>query len=296
MMLIVGTIPDKKLPLIQGKVSRSGDYLVVNGQQIPRFQGTSAMISAALEVTEYFGIKGPEALLAGDIGSGEGTRAIFQFLTENINNLCPKVMTLHYCLPIITLMRRLSDAIGDRNRPFLIADAGAMYAAKAAGLAPVFDLMTPDPSEIAFLADPNAHHPAYVSEYLFSSDPSLIPEQIKSGFIHKTAARMLLVKGKTDYIAKDGDILAIINEPDVPALEAIGGTGDTITGLVSGFIYAGLPPVKAATLAAKANRIAGQSLRATPATKVKEVIDHFKHVFKPLLDNSEDLVTLKPKS
>jgi NAD(P)H-hydrate repair Nnr-like enzyme with NAD(P)H-hydrate dehydratase domain len=296
MMLIVGTIPDKKLPLIRGKVSRSGDYLVVNGHQIPRFQGTSAMISAALEVTEYFGIKEPEALLAGDIGSGEGTRAIFQFLTENINNLCPKVMTLHYCLPIITLMRRLFDAIGDRNRPFLIADAGAMYAVKAAGLAPVFDLMTPDPSEVAFLADPNAHHPAYVSEYLFSSDSSLIPEQIKSAFIHKTAARMLLVKGKTDYIAKDGGVLAIINEPDVPALEAIGGTGDTITGLVSAFIYAGFQPVKAATLAAKANRIAGQSLRVTPATKVKDMIDHFKHVFKPLLDNSEDLVTLKTKS
>jgi hypothetical protein len=34
----------------------------------------------------------------------------------------------------------------------------------------------------------------------------------------------------------------------------------------------------------------------TPATKVKDMIDHFKHVFKPLLDNSEDLVTLKTKS
>jgi len=174
MMLIVGTIPNKNLPLVHGRVSRSGDNLVVRDHQIPRFQGTGAMISAALEVTRYFGIEEPDALVAGDIGSGEGTRAIFQFLTEKVNRLCPKVMTLHYCLPLITPIRRLFEAIGDRNRPFLIADAGAMYAAKAAGLATLFDLMTPDPSEIAFLSDPNAHHPAYVSEYLFSSDALLI--------------------------------------------------------------------------------------------------------------------------
>jgi NAD(P)H-hydrate repair Nnr-like enzyme with NAD(P)H-hydrate dehydratase domain len=285
-MLISGTIPDKNLPLVHGKVGRSGDYLVVDGRRVPRFQGTGAMISAALEVTDYLGIDGPEALLAGDIGSGEGTRAIFQFLAENIQQLRPRVMTLHYCLPLLTLMRRLHDAIGDQARPFMIADAGAMYAAKAAGLSPAFDLMTPDPSEIAFLADPHAHHPAYVSEYLFSRDPALIPEHIKSAFVHKAAAGMLLVKGKTDYIAKDGEVLAMINEPDVPTLEAIGGTGDTITGLVSAFIYAGFPPLKAAVLAAKANRLAGQSLGATPATKVKDLVDHFKQVFKPLLEQS----------
>jgi len=107
---------------------------------------------------------------------------------------------------------------------------------------------------------------------------------------------MLLVKGKTDYIAKDGDVLSTINEPDVPTLEAIGGTGDTITGLVSAFIYAGFPTLEAATLAAKANRLAGLSLKVTPATKVKEMIDYFKNVFKQLLDGSESLITLKARS
>ena len=286
MMLIAGTIPDENLPLVHGKVTRSGDYLSVDGHQILRFQGTGAMISTALEVTEFLGVEEPEIVVAGDIGSGEGSSAIFQFLTRNINDLSPRVMTLHYCLPLITPMRKLFEAMGSQNRPFLIGDAGAMYAAKAAGLAAEFDLMTPDLSEIAFLSDPNAHHPAFVSEYLLSSDASLIPEQIKSAFNHKNASKMLLVKGKTDYIAEDGNILAIVNEPDVPTLEAIGGTGDTITGMVSGFIHGGFPTFKAALLAAKANRLAGQSLQVTPATKVKEIIDQLKHVIKPLLASS----------
>jgi NAD(P)H-hydrate repair Nnr-like enzyme with NAD(P)H-hydrate dehydratase domain len=286
MMLIAGTIPDRSLPLVHGTVSRSGDYLVVDGHRIPRLQGTGVMISAAMAVTEYLGIAQPDVLVAGDIGSGEGTRAIFRFLTERTNELSPEVVVIHYCLPIITLMRRFCEAVDKSRKPFLIADAGGMYAAKAAGLATDFDLMTPDQSEIAFLADPNASHPAYVSEYLFSSDASLIPDQIKAAFEHKNAAKLLVVKGKTDYIAAAGEVLATITEPDVPTLEAVGGTGDTITGLVAAFIHAGFPPLKAATVAAKANRLAGQCLQTTPATKAKEIVDHFKEVFKPLLSDS----------
>jgi NAD(P)H-hydrate repair Nnr-like enzyme with NAD(P)H-hydrate dehydratase domain len=286
MMLIAGTIPDRSLPLVHGTVSRSGDHLVVEGHRIPRLQGTGVMISAAMAVTEYLGIEQPDVVVAGDIGSGEGTRSIFRFLAERTNELSPEVVVIHYCLPLITLMRRFYEAVDKRKKPFLIADAGGMYAAKAAGLAADFDLMTPDSSEIAFLADPNAHHPAYISEYLFASDPSLIPAQIEAAFEHKDTAKMLIVKGKTDYIAAAGDILATITGPDVPGLEAVGGTGDTITGMVSGFIHAGFPPLKAATVAAKANRLAGQFIQATPATKAKEIIDHFKDVFKPLLSDS----------
>ena len=44
-MLIAGTIPDRSLPLVHGTVSRAGDYLVVDGQKIPRLQGTGVMIS-----------------------------------------------------------------------------------------------------------------------------------------------------------------------------------------------------------------------------------------------------------
>ena len=59
---------------------------------------------------------------------------------------------------------------------------------------------------------------------------------------------MLVVKGKKDYVARDGEILDTISEPDIPMLEPIGGTGDTITGLISGLMYAGVEPKDAAIL------------------------------------------------
>ena len=162
----------------------------------------------------------------------------------------------------------------------MIADAGAMYAAKGAGLAGEFDIFTPDPSEIAFLADPQATHPAYISHHLFDCDPGKIPGQIADAFRNKSAAKLLLVKGKTDYVAVDGQIVATITEPNVPTLEPIGGTGDTITGLVSGLVFAGLEPKDAAIFACRTNRVAGMLAQPTPATKVKEIIDRFPQVAK----------------
>ena len=70
---------------------------------------------------------------------------------------------------------------------------------------------------------PEATHPAYISHHLFASDASAIPDQIRTAFHLNSAARLLLVKGKTDYIAADGQILATINEPHIPTLEPIGG-------------------------------------------------------------------------
>jgi len=70
-----------------------------------------------------------------------------------------------------------------------------------------------------------------------------------------------------------GIFWATISEPNVPELEAIGGTGDTITGLVSAFAYAGLELPEAAIIDAKSNRMAGKLAQATPATKVRQVIE-----------------------
>lgn len=279
MLLLFGTIPSKDAPLIFGPVRQEGDFLVADGQRFSRTQGTGAMISAALAITGYFKLPPPTVLIAGDIGSGQGTRDIYRYLTEHICELAPEVLTMHYSLPIMALLKKLLEVIkACPKRPFLIADAGAMYAAKGAGLAGEFDIMTPDPSEIAFLADPQATHPAYISRHLFDCDASKIPGQIAEAFRLKSAAKLLLVKGKTDYIARDGQILATINEPDVPTLEPIGGTGDTITGLVSGLVYAGLTPVEAAMFACRTNRMAGKLVEPTPATKVKGIIDLFPRV------------------
>jgi ADP-dependent NAD(P)H-hydrate dehydratase / NAD(P)H-hydrate epimerase len=279
MLLLFGSVPDPSLPLTFGAVQRDGDALISEGHQFSRTQGTGAMISAALAVTTSLGLAPPYVLIAGDIGDGKGTKSIFQYLTQNIASLSPQVLTLHYCLPIMGLLKKLCEAINAcPKRPTLIADAGGMYAAKGAGLAQAFDIFTPDTSEIAFLADPQATHPAYISHHLFAADASAIPNQIQTAFQLKSAAKLLLVKGKTDYVAIDGQIVATINQPNIPTLEAIGGTGDTITGLVSALVYAGLKHQDAAIMACQINRIAGQMVQPTPATKVRQVIDQFPMV------------------
>ncbi len=147
MLLIAGTIPNKGFPLTMGQVSLEGESLVVNGRRFYCTQGTGAMITAALVTTDYLKLDPPHVLVVGDIGgiSDKGTREIFQYLIEKVSGLLPGVLALHYCLPIMALMKELWRAIDKcSQRPFMIADAGAMYAAKGAGLAGEFDIFTPD--------------------------------------------------------------------------------------------------------------------------------------------------------
>lgn len=283
MMLIAGTVPIKDMPLIFGKVRGEGDSLLVDGWHIPGTQGTGAMVSAALATTEYLKLEAPQVLLAGDIGQGRGSYAIYKYLIENVAELSPQVLALHYWLPDMAQTRQLCAAIDKcARRPIRIADAASMYSAKAAGLATAFDIFTPDATEMAFLADPDATHPAYV-RFMVYNDMEQMPELIKAAYQHKSAAKLLLVKGAVDYVVSNGKVVATIGEPDVPPLEAIGGTGDTITGLVSAFVYAGLEPHEAAIIAAQANRMAGKFAKPTPATKVGQIIAQFPAVFKEYL-------------
>jgi NAD(P)H-hydrate repair Nnr-like enzyme with NAD(P)H-hydrate dehydratase domain len=284
MMLIAGTVPIKDMPLIKGSVILENDYILVDGNKIPCTQGTSAMISATLTTTDYLGLDAPHALLVGDIGEGKGSRELYQYLIDHIAEISPGILVLHYWLPDMSQTRQLCTAIEKcENRPILIADAASMYSAKATGLAEKFDIFTPDASEMAFLADPEATHPAYINKHLFETDISHTPELVQAAYENHGAADMLLVKGSIDYVIKDGDILATITEPDIPALEAIGGTGDTITGLVAALVYAELEPQEAAIIAARANRMAGKYAEATPATRVSEIISRFPSVFKDYL-------------
>jgi hypothetical protein len=301
MLLICGTIPSKGLPLTTGPVDLDGDSLVVNRQRFSCTQGTGAMITAALVTTRYLNVEPPHALVIGDIGgiSDEGTRQLFKYLIDNVCSAAPDVLALHYCLPIMPLMRKLCEAIEKcAKRPYMIADAGALYAAKGAGLARQFDMFTPDTTEMGFLADPEATHPAYAARHLFDCEPEKIPELISMAYRDNNAAKTLVVKGKVDFIARDGNIVASITEPDVPPLEAIGGTGDTITGLVSAFVHSGFDPLVAGIVAAKANRMAGQFAQATPATKVRKIIDQFPVVFDRYMEQwkMEALAAMQTKS
>ncbi len=284
MMLIAGTVPIKDMPLTFGQVSAEGDFLLVDGRRVPCTQGTGAMVSAALATTEYLKLEAPQVLLAGDIGQGKGSREIYEYLIGNVAELSPQVLALHYWLPDIVQTRQLCDAVKEcARRPLMIADAASMYSAKATGLANTFDIFTPDATEMAFLADPAATHPAYVQRHLIDTDIKRTPELIKTAYRNGSAARLLLVKGAVDYIVSNGEIVATVSEPDVPTMEAIGGTGDVITGLVSALAYAELEPHEAAVIAARANRMAGKFAQATPATKVRQVIAQFPDVFHEYL-------------
>ena len=287
MMLICGTVPSKGMPLTEGQVNLDGDNLLVGKQRFSCTQGTGAMITSAFVAAKYLGAEPPHALVVGDVGgiSDEGTRQLFKYLVEKTCVLSPEVLALHYCLPIMPLMRELCQAIDKcPKRPFMIADAGAMYAAKGAGLATKFDLFTPDITEMGFLADPEAAHPAYAQRHLFDCEPGQVPDLIETAYKDSNASKTLLVKGKVDFVAHEGKIIATIDSPDVPALEAIGGTGDTITGLATAFISAGFDPRVAGVVAMRANRAAGQMAQTTPATKVKKIIDQFPAVFAEHLE------------
>ena len=281
MLLIFGTVPVEGLALTTGRVEKDGDFISIGGQRIPRTQGTGTMMGAALATTGYLGIEPPMALVSGDDGRGKGSRQIHEHLIEHLAELSPDVLALHYCLPDMALSRKLCDTVSKMvKRPVMIADAASMYAAKAAGLAEEFDIFTPDASEMAFLADADATHPAYINRHLFNADITRTPELAAEAYSQKNAARLLLVKGSTDYIIRDGEVLATVNTPDIPELEAIGGTGDTITGMLAAFVSAGLEPHEAAIISARANRTAGELIKATPATRVREIIDFLPEVFK----------------
>lgn len=284
MLLICGTVPADDLPLTMGEVFFDGGNIVIGDRKVPCTQGTAALVSAACATAATAGTRMPNALIAGDDGTGRGSRQIYDYLSNNLPRLRPGCLVLHYMLPVMGLMRKVCSAAEKcRERPVLIADAAAMYAAKAAGLAPRFDVFTPDLSELAFLADPEASHPAYVGRHLFGCGIASAPELIRRAYDTSSSARCLLVKGAVDYIVAEGGIAGTVIEPDVPELEAIGGTGDTITGILAALLHSGMPFTDAGFTAARANRLAGAQIMAAPATKIRQVVDVLPFVLGKLL-------------
>ena len=280
-LLVVATYPVAGGPVLSGPVHMESGVLHVAGMPVPASQGTSAMLGAALAVSSYLATPAPHALIAGDIGRGDGTRAVYARLMEVAEEVRPSVIAFHYIQPVMALMRQaVCDLDARLPGALLVADAGGMYAAKASGVAGLFELMTPDVGEVGFLADPNATHPAYVSHYLFGNEGFDPPELIRLSAESGGSARVLLVKGRTDHVSVNGEVVCTVDTPDVPALEAIGGTGDTITGLAAGFLAAGFPTVEAALCAARANRHAGRAMAATPAMRAPDLIAALPGVFQ----------------
>lgn len=283
MLLICGTIPQDNISIITGEARFDGNKLFIENTEIPCTQGTAALVSAACVTAQHFKSSPPRVILAGDTGKGKGSHLLYDYIIKNIALLNPDILLMHYILPVMGLMKKINTTASKcKRKPVMIADASSMYAAKAAGLAPEFDIFTPDICEMAFLADSDAIHPAYISHHLFSAESAQAQELITAAYRQKSAAKILIVKGATDHVVEDGKIVFTISEPDIPALEAIGGTGDTISGMAGAMIDAGLTHNTAAITALKANRKAGKYVQATPATKIRQIVAAIPAALKTL--------------
>ena len=93
----------------------------------------------------------------------------------------------------------------------------------------------------------------------------------------------MVVKAAVDHIIVDGEVVGEVREPLVPALEAIGGTGDKITGIVSALIYSGLEPSDACIKAAQINRFMGELTNPTPATGIDKLIERIPEAVKKVI-------------
>lgn len=283
MLAVVGTIPDREFPLVAGKVTLQGDRILIQGNKVTVNRGTPALLAAAIKTAEALGQPEPFGYLAGDIGLGDGSRLLYEYLTRHIREFDFRTIVFHYLQPDVDWHSRVLFAVQEMaQRPILIADAGFMYAAKMGGQAPAYDLFTPDAGELAFLADETAPHPFYTRGFILHEE-NRVPDLISRAYRHENASRFLLVKGREDYLADRGGIRATINNPAEKAMEAIGGTGDTLTGIVAALINASREIDESAVIAAKVNRLAGQYARPSPATQVIEIINHIPRALADLL-------------
>jgi hypothetical protein len=288
MLLLSGTLPMPAGAVTVGRVRFDGRRMRIGEMEVPPEMlsiGATAMMAAALKTTEALGIEPPMSVVAGDLGEGDGSKLVYRYLTEDAGGLGPSTVTLHYILPLRNeFLGFVEMADYWAKRPFLIADAGALLIAKATRVCDKFDLFTPDAGEITFLADSDAGHPAYVKAALFEVDTTEVPRLIAQAYSEGNSPRYLLVKGPTDYIVDSGRIVYTVSQPEIPVLEPIGGTGDTLTGIVSALIAGGIDPVKACLVGSKANRMAGQLCNPTPATRVFEIVGRIEESVRKALD------------
>ena len=89
-----------------------------------------------------------------------------------------------------------------------------------------------------------------------------------------------------NLIAGKSGIIATVSAPADEALEAIGGTGDTLTGIVAALVGAGMEIRQSAVIAARVNRLAGHLARPTPATEISEIIRHIPRALKRVLEQN----------
>ncbi len=288
MLAVVGTVPDEQFPLTIGRMTLIGDTLYINGKNIPVNRGTPALIGAVIKAGEVLNLENIYGFLIGDIGRGHGSRELYRHLTEQLAEMRINTLIFHYLQPDVDWHNKILFAVDTMGKkPVLIADAGFMYAAKMSGQARCYDLFTPDVGELAFLADEIAPHPFYTRGFILHED-NQVPDLIRRAYEHGNAARHLLVKGCVDYITNEKQIIASVNKPVAEAMEAMGGTGDTLTGIVAALVGSGMNIPEAGEIAARTNRLAGVFARPTPATQVMEIIRQIPRALTEVLKSPHE--------
>ena len=284
MLAITGTVPSEDFPLVSGDITLEDSHIRIRNELIPVNRGTAALMAAAVKTAETIDHPAPFGYLVGDIGRGKGSRILYKYMTEDLPHASFQTLVFHYLQPIVHWHERLQHSLrAMKERPTLIADAGFMYAAKMSGQSAFYDLFTPDIGELAFLADEKAPHPFYTRGFILH-DENLVPDLISRAYEHNNASRFLLVKGRQDYLASRQGILETVDNPVEEALEAMGGTGDTLTGIVSTLIDSGMAIEDAAVIAMKTNRLAGHYARPTPAAQIIDIIHHIPKALSKVLE------------
>lgn len=271
--LIAGTVPDESFPLIQARAELKDGKLLVDGHEIEIARGTPALAAFTCAAAKHLGVEAPEVLLVGDTGKGRGSKELYAHLVQVMDRLDHvNGFTFHYLQPDVYWHNQVLWAIQEKlDQPCLVADAGFMYVAKMSGFAADYDLFTPDIGEMCFLADEIAPHPFYTRGFLLE-DESKVEEYIQRAYAEKNAARYLMVKGEKDYVVREDEILFTVSKPKVEAMEAIGGTGDSLTGLVSAYLMNGKNIPEACRRAALTNRYLGLISEPTPAFKIGQIL------------------------
>ncbi|NCB22674.1 MAG: sugar kinase [Deltaproteobacteria bacterium] len=283
MWYIVGTVPDPDFALctagLEGPSTVADGLLhLPDGQAVPVQRGTAALAATAILACEELCVAPPRLLLAGDPGSGAGSRAIYAWLEQNIAQLSPTGLTFHYLFPDQDWHNRILMAVQDLPaRPIMVADAGFMYVAKMSGYADAYDLFTPDLGELAFLADEKAPHPFYTRGFLLAQEDD-VPPLLLRALEHANCPKNMIIKGSKDYIVLDGQIAATVDAPSVASMECIGGTGDLVTGLATAFLcgHANMDSAsmgESCTAAARMARMLAQHCAPTPGTQIAELIE-----------------------
>ena len=287
MLVLAGAIPDKTLPLILGEIALNGRGIKVDGRSMETDRGTAALLTVTTVVCRELGIGSPVALVAGDIGTRQGSLRIYEHLATQLPEIGADIITFHYIMPDIKMNKKVLEAVRHLpKRPVLIADAGSMYVAKAGGDATEYDVFTPDLGETAYLADEEAAHPTYTRGFIFHLEED-VPELIRRAYASGNAAKTMFVKGEVDFVCHEGEIVERISEPKIETMEPVGGTGDLITGMISGLVYAGKSHIDACHIAGKVNRRAGELAQPTPATQVHEIIAHIPRALQEVMSQEE---------